>query len=181
MAKLTQKELGEKIYKSEISIRKYESGKLNIPPSTLYDICNILNISAETLLGSDYENYYLHNFGEVNSNSNNLTEKTLKVTEETLDVLENYKKYGDSWRDAVFRIENVPEYLLNSILNYIENTQNYYSSLLVNLSSDELPKSPEDETISYLTPEQVNDIINKVSELIKYELYKLERIKPNDN
>ena len=60
-ANLTQKELGKKIHKSEISIRKYESGKINIPPMTLFDISTVLNVSTQSLLGSDYNNYKVEN------------------------------------------------------------------------------------------------------------------------
>lgn len=68
-AHLTQKELGEKIYKSEISIRKYESGNSNIPLSTLFDICTELNVSIVELLGSDLDKYY---------NDNNVSEKSIR-------------------------------------------------------------------------------------------------------
>lgn len=54
---LTQKELGKKIYKSEITIRKYESGNVNIPPSVLYNLCSIFNVSGPTMLGDDFESY----------------------------------------------------------------------------------------------------------------------------
>lgn len=48
-AHLTQKELGKKVYKSEISIRKYESGKVNIPLSVQLDICRVLQITPYEL------------------------------------------------------------------------------------------------------------------------------------
>ncbi len=48
-AHLTQKELGKKVYKSEISIRKYESGKVNIPLSVQLDICRVLQIAPYEL------------------------------------------------------------------------------------------------------------------------------------
>ncbi|MDU1412705.1 MAG: helix-turn-helix transcriptional regulator [Clostridium sp.] len=62
--RLTQKELGNKILKSEISIRKYESGISNIPPATLIDICNVLKISPYDLLGSDLT-AYINDNGDI--------------------------------------------------------------------------------------------------------------------
>ncbi|WP_346867362.1 MULTISPECIES: helix-turn-helix transcriptional regulator [unclassified Clostridium] len=62
--RLTQKELGDKILKSEISIRKYESGTSNIPPATLTDICNVLKISPYDLLGSDLI-AYINDNGDI--------------------------------------------------------------------------------------------------------------------
>lgn len=47
---LTQKELGIKIHKSEISIRKYESGKGNIPMSTFFDIARSFDVNIVDLL-----------------------------------------------------------------------------------------------------------------------------------
>ena len=58
---LTQKDLAKKILKSEISIRKYESGNTNIPPSTLYALCNALNVSTDELLGNDNDLYIKEN------------------------------------------------------------------------------------------------------------------------
>jgi len=162
-AKLTQKELGEKIYKSEILIRKYESGKVNIPPSTLYDICVALDVSSKILLDSDFDNYHMNNFGESSN-------KGVDVSEKALSLAEDYKRYGDSWRNAFLRIENNPHYLLDSIFNYLENTEKYYSSLLVNIQDN------EDDSMPYLTDEQVNNIVTKVTDLVKYEIYKLEKI-----
>ncbi|EES49696.1 helix-turn-helix domain-containing protein [Clostridium botulinum] len=50
---LTQKEFGAKIHKSEISIRKYESGKGNIPMSTFFDIARSFNINIVDLLRNE--------------------------------------------------------------------------------------------------------------------------------
>lgn len=50
---LTQKQLGEKIHKSEISIRKYESGNSNIPTSTFIHIANALDVDLLTLVADN--------------------------------------------------------------------------------------------------------------------------------
>jgi len=161
-ANLTQKELGEKIYKSEILIRKYESGKINIPPSTLYDICAALEVTPSTLLGSEYNNYSMDKLGKV-------AERNIEVEERLLSVTENFKKYGDASHKAVTKIESSSPHLLNTILRYLENTEEYYSPLYVNL------RDVEKNTLPYLTNEQVNDIVSKVTSLVKYEIYKLEK------
>ncbi|KYH35380.1 transcriptional repressor DicA [Clostridium tepidiprofundi DSM 19306] len=162
-AGLTQKELAKKIYKSEILIRKYESGKINIPPSTLAAICVALNVSDQTLLGSDFNKYYENNFNEVYT-------KNLSLAERAVNVAENYKEYGDSWRDAVLKIESSPKYLLYAILNYLENKEEYYPPLFVNVLGE------EDDSMPYLTNEQINDIVKKITELVKYEIYKLDKL-----
>lgn len=62
---ITQKELAKKICKSEISIRKYESGTVNIPPSTLFAISAALNVTVDELLGADSAEYGSENFEEA--------------------------------------------------------------------------------------------------------------------
>lgn len=86
---LTQKELAYMIMKSEISIRKYESGKVNIPPSTLFDICTVLNISSEELLGEDSDKYHLTHFGETLEQSLESTRHKYKANLELEEALMN--------------------------------------------------------------------------------------------
>ena len=50
-AGLTQKELGELIHVSPRSMSYYERGERDIPMHTLRRICQILNVSADKLLG----------------------------------------------------------------------------------------------------------------------------------
>lgn len=158
---LTQKALGEKIFKSEIAIRKYESGSVNIPVSTLFDLSSALNIPAKVLLGSDITDYTNENLSSVLSTSNSVTKKLLQINEET-------RAYGDSWRDAVLEMETNPAYLLNTILIFLENTEQYYSPIFVDVLNKKDPELP------YFTHKQINDIMKKVTELVKYEIYKIE-------
>lgn len=51
-ARLTQKELGEKIGRTESSIRKYEKGLVEIPLSVLKDIASVLSVSINEILGN---------------------------------------------------------------------------------------------------------------------------------
>lgn len=48
--KMTQKELAEKIKKSEISIRKYESNSIIPPMNVLHSIADALDVSTFTLM-----------------------------------------------------------------------------------------------------------------------------------
>lgn len=67
---LTQKELGRLIFKSEVTIRKYESGSYRIPIEVLLNLCKILNIDLNTLLGNDYAKYseeFNNTIGKINS------------------------------------------------------------------------------------------------------------------
>lgn len=54
-ASLTQQQLADALDKTESTIRKYENGSIEAPLSTLYKICNILNIEIWDLIGVDRE------------------------------------------------------------------------------------------------------------------------------
>lgn len=51
--KMTQKELGKRVGKAEITIRKYENENVNPPLETLLDIVNVLDIPLEILKLTD--------------------------------------------------------------------------------------------------------------------------------
>lgn len=137
----TQKELAYMIMKSEISIRKYESGKVNIPPSTLFDICTVLNISSEELLGEDSDKYHLTHFGEtleqslesarhkyksnleleeaLMNGSDNISELVNKVKKTTKEeVIHDFRKLIDSadWK----KFKNVSDEDIYSVVMSIE-------------------------------------------------------------
>lgn len=63
LKKITQKELAEKINKSEITIRKYESGDITISIDTLKEISRALDVKLSDILISDsyLANEYLEN------------------------------------------------------------------------------------------------------------------------
>lgn len=63
-AHLTQIELGERIGKTESSIRKYEKGLVQIPFDVLSSISEVLNVRPDSLLGLDdfkeFESFVLY-------------------------------------------------------------------------------------------------------------------------
>ena len=174
---LTQKELGKKILKSEISIRKYESGNINIPLSTLFDIAAALKTDIYTLLGDDLDLYSKNNESLLNFPINSSTLKDVMLDHQNFVAknfefksnIEDLKSYGDDWRSIVLEIESNPKFLLNSILKYLEENESFYTTLSIDLynnKSDDLP---------YFTDEQINSIVKKVTDLVEYEIYKIEK------
>jgi len=113
---ITQKELAKKICKSEISIRKYESGTVNIPPSTLFDICAALNVSVDELLGADSEEYRINNFEE----SLDLTLKQLGSLAEQFEKSFNIKDKTKKLDSSIFEDlneEGIKEFIYSSIVD----------------------------------------------------------------
>ncbi|NFO89286.1 helix-turn-helix transcriptional regulator [Clostridium botulinum] len=153
---LTQEELASKCGLSKNGIWNYENNKRQITIETLNKILTALDVSQEEYYQFIFDLY------------NNLLDRKTTTTEKALSIAETLESNAISWRDNVIDIESKPKYLLNSILNYLENTEEYYSSIFVNMlnsNNDEIP---------YFTDEQINNITKKVTDIVKYEIYKIE-------
>lgn len=98
--RLTQKELGEKIHKSEISIRKYESGTVNIPIPVFFDISRALGVDFIYLLTnedgsiSDSEKKIYEDIKEFDLTAQNFSIENLNHLEEYIKDL-GYEINGD--------------------------------------------------------------------------------------
>lgn len=55
-ASLTQKELAERLFKSESTVRMWELGKSEPDIGTIVKLSEILNVPVDTLMGVDHEN-----------------------------------------------------------------------------------------------------------------------------
>lgn len=53
----TQRELGDKIKKSETTIQNYEAGKIDIPLSSLLGIADALEVEPAVLVGAEEDNF----------------------------------------------------------------------------------------------------------------------------
>lgn len=147
---LTQKDLAEKIYKSEITIRKYESGKYNIPPSTLFDICKALKVHSQDLLGSDSDKYHIENFGETLSETLS-KKKNHDIISKQIDIddIENLK------------ISDIKEIIFSDLVIAMSLAANSdeINYCLDDFSEDELREISEFMYMSYEL--KVNEILNR--------------------
>jgi len=75
----TQEDLAKKIKKSQITIRKYESGEINPPINVLKQLCSCFNISVEDFI--KHKQHY----------TNTCKENT---TLEIIEIIKNRKKEG---------------------------------------------------------------------------------------
>lgn len=173
---LTQKDLAEKILKSEISVRKYESGKINIPPSTLFELCNIFNIKLRTLLGNDMELYIENNPNYEKDLLKIISSQDIEVINNQANAMSNLLsttqkifKYGTSWRDRYLKTTSTPEGLLYAILSYLQENDLYYTA--TKFSKENKTKSIN---LNYFKKTQIKDIIEKVSNLVLDEIDKIE-------
>lgn len=152
---LSQKQLGELILKSEISIRKYESGNYNIPPSVLLNISEALKIGVLTLLGNDIESY-------CKNNPTFTIDNNLLINNELLQA-------NLSWSEELLKITTTPEGLLYTILDYMVEKEIFFTAMSI-------PKKnvPNDTALPYFTNEQIENIIKKVCSLVIEEVKSIE-------
>ncbi|MGN0400003.1 MAG: helix-turn-helix domain-containing protein [Blautia sp.] len=54
---LTQKEIADRIGKSETTVGNYETGKIDIPLSSMLDIADALEVEPAVLVGGDQDNF----------------------------------------------------------------------------------------------------------------------------
>ena len=64
-SKLTQEQFGSKISKSKNTIKKYESGTINIPMKVLNLIINTFDVNWIDLLGQDLNSYLIENYDSI--------------------------------------------------------------------------------------------------------------------
>lgn len=155
---MTQKELGATIDKSEISIRKYESGDVKIPFTTLFIILKMLDIDIIFLKGlvDDVKNLLIK--------ENILSENELNECLErfNIDVSKIYKLNTDSINiNNNDGIEEIRIIFDNQMQEYIEN----YAAYLAH------------ESVKYYFPIMLNkDITIKIrSEVTNFLNYKIEK------
>lgn len=152
---LSQKQLGELILKSEISIRKYESGNYNIPPSVLLNISEALKIGVLTLLGNDIESY-------CKNNPSFTIDNNLLINNELLQT-------NLSWHEELLKITTTPSGLLYTILDYMREEEIFFTAMSI-------PKKnvPNDTDLPYFSNEQIENIIKKVCSLVIEEVERIE-------
>jgi transcriptional regulator with XRE-family HTH domain len=108
--KMTQQELGNKIDKTESTIRKYENGSIEVPLSVLAQIAESIDTNIDTLLGSmgsskNFQSKY-HYF---------MTQKIELAGYETkkFDEENTLIKFPDGW----FKIKNQDLIALDKVTN----------------------------------------------------------------
>lgn len=84
---LTQKQLGEQIFKSEISVRKYESGNVNVPTSTLSKISEVFGIPIAQLLYIPVTEEDLEQFKKDSTINSNVIDFSQVSTKQLIEEL----------------------------------------------------------------------------------------------
>lgn len=106
--KMTQKELAEKIHRTESSIRKYEKGIIQIPNDIIEKIAIALNISPLDLVGTlDTWNNQFNFNGKLSEETILLQNIEKQYGKDSIELLQLYQSLNDSGKSKIL------EYLLD--------------------------------------------------------------------
>lgn len=144
--KMTLKELGLKVNLSEQAIGQYERGERQPSLNTLYHICSALEINLNDLLETNTEVEKLKKFNKIQELNE---EKKLK------------------------EIELAKISLFNSIIEYMINNNNYKMPFKFS-STFEITNEDLNVYKALLTTTEIDNIIEKVTDLIEFEIYKIK-------
>ncbi|PHI14048.1 helix-turn-helix transcriptional regulator [Fusobacterium polymorphum] len=163
MYNLTQKEFGEKIEKSEISIRKYESGDVKIPFTVLFMILKLFDINVGTLkeISENIRKEFIKN-NILNENQINECLEQFNI-----DIAKIYKlNINNIDIDDENSFDTIKIILSNQINQYIEK---YFLSLAMDLSIEQNSK------ILKYKKTQNSEFIKIKNDMIEFLNYNIEK------
>lgn len=187
---MTQKELGATIDKSEISIRKYESGDVKIPFTTLFIILKMLDIDIIFLKGlvDDVKNLLIK---EKILSENELNECLERFN---IDISKIYKLNIDSIDINNYKsIDEIKVIFDNQMQEYIENYVSYVAHesikyhLLITINKNTTAKIRNEVTsfLNYKIEKFINALFSSDEEMDflekidKKEYEEIKKIKEN--
>lgn len=150
----SQKELAEKIGKTESSIKKYESGATNVPLNVLEKIAEVFNISSDTLIGSEYRLKFELLTQDTTKNNNTSDPYSLLLN----DVLKEYQAANITKKSTKYEIHHDKPLSQKDKLN---------NSLI------ELITYANKNTPVELTERQQDVLFDEIIDYIRYKLYSM--------
>ena len=182
--KMTQLDLSKKMYKSPSAIKKYESGKINIPLSVVKQLTDIFDISLLELLGDDAQKFLFNHYDEL------ITILNIDMTVE--DIKKVHNEIHELCIEALSPLSSVYDVNLDDILNniFLENNMIYPTSELlsrtISYKNFAQPYATSFEIIDYLVDILINNpnyftyILDKFSKELIYIFLILDEITLND-
>lgn len=155
---MTQKELGVLIEKSEVAVRKYESGTIKIPFYVLFMTVHEVGLTATNLI------HFVQNVSEQITKENIMSDSDLdkcleKIYMDTRRIFKGFIYSADL--DCVDSVEFINILLDNQIQEYIERIINHK-----NRKSSGLTLVTEEKT-EYIRQEVINYLNYKIDEYYK--------------
>ncbi|OFQ56980.1 hypothetical protein HMPREF2931_06195 [Fusobacterium sp. HMSC065F01] len=159
---LTQKKFGEKIDKSEIAIRKYESGQIKIPFSVLFLVIKIFELNIfEVKRLLDYVLFQNIIFSTENNNKIKFSQSDIKECYDLFasDLTKIYNTNIESKN-----LENI--YYKTDLINIFKTNLYQYASALLSVKNLIINDFSDDE-INDLLDSTLNVFNKKIEILIK--------------
>ena len=161
---LTQKELASQLDKSEISIKKYETGGLKIPFSVLFMAVHMLGIDMFTF----YD--YLRDLVDEIKRENRITKEELdkcvkKLEEDSLKIYKGWVQTDDLEPIADDEQSNF-RFLYRQIFNYVDR-------FIKN-------KNEENKKAIWLSDEDTEVMVNDIIDYLNYKIEKFYKGELNE-
>ena len=103
-AGLTQKQLGEKLNVTKVSICSYENGTRMASIETLIDIANLFKVDLNYLIGTDY--YVV---------SDNSEDYGIRMAKEEIDLIKELRKHSSLYNNLIDDSKRTIELIENKI------------------------------------------------------------------
>ena len=180
---MTQKEFGATIDKSEIAIRKYESGKTKIPFATLFIILKMLDIDIIFLKGLVDDIKYLIIKDNILSESelNECLEQFNKLNIDSIDI-NNYKSIEEM--KAIFD-NQMQEYIENYVSYVAHESIKYHLLITINKNATAKIRNEVTSFLNYKIEKFINALFSSDEEMDflekndKKEYEEIKKIKEN--
>lgn len=175
---MTQKELADKINKTESSIKKYETGITNVPLNVLETISEVFNIPKDTLIGSeDVLRFYLLLNKESSDDSSMRYYKDLIFNNILNTYAEKMYELGNE-HDIDLISDSLVEY---QVANITKKSTKYEIHHNKPLSQKDKLNHALEQLITYanknnpveLTTRQQDILFDEVVDYIRYKLYSM--------
>ena len=187
---MTQKELGATIDKSEISIRKYESGDVKIPFTTLFIILKMLDIDIIFLKGlvDDVKNLLIkekilseNELNECLEQFNIDISKIYKLNIDSIDI-NNYKSIDEM---KVIFDNQMQEYIENYVSYVAHESIKYHLLITINKNATAKIRNEVTSFLNYKIEKFINALFSSDEEMDflekndKKEYEEIKKIKEN--
>lgn len=175
---MTQKELADKINKTESSIKKYETGITNVPLNVLETISEVFNIPKDTLIGSeDVLRFYLLLNKESSDDSSMRYYKDLIFNNILNTYAEKMYELGNE-HDIDLISDSLVEYQAANITKKSTKYEIHHDKPLsqkdkLNNSLIELITYANKNTPVELTERQQDVLFDDIIDYIRYKLYSM--------
>lgn len=172
--KMTMKELGEKIGLSEQAIGNYERGDRQPNIKILNKIIDALGIKITDLIDDTIPFNERKEFtvNYVRGMAESTLETVAEQTKETKEIIKKHKELLDKYTE----LENEFNFMVNTSIGVLGAIINFINVMYPNKKID-FVRIADDNKENTISTSEADNIIEKVCDLVEFELYKIQKSK----